>query len=339
MTSPSKTPTVRTASPDSLSPMARCSALGERPGARRATYPGMSARRSLICLTLLAGCTNEMVDLEVLQQEAITGGQINGSALPAKTVVLTYDDGPDEHTMALAQYLKDEGIRATFFVNGRRFCKTMDETGKCLTPQDTRRCTNGQMQAGVTNPKYYPEAMLGQLVAMGHRIANHTQDHCHMNGQSMDDAIWEVKTTQDLLDKYICDNVYLLRAPFGEWSGAVATRINSMMGFTKIIGPINWDVDGNDWDCWQKGTSPQACANRYMSILNGRGKGIFLMHDRPEFNVGYEGPLLMTKILVPRLKAEGYKFATMDEVLRMPPKPIGCPNAPAADGGSTPAPA
>lgn len=288
-------------------------------------------------LVLLASCTGEFADPEALTQAAVSGGQINGSGLPAKTVVLTYDDGPDEHTLELAQYLKDQGIRATFFVNGRRFCKQFDEAGKCVTPQDTRRCTNGQMQAGVTNPKYYPEAWLDMMVAMGHRIANHTQDHCHMTGQSMEDAIWEVKTTQDLLDKHICDNVYLMRAPFGEWSGTVASRVNSMMGFPKLIGPINWDVDGNDWDCWQKGTSPESCASKYFNLVNGRGNqnGIFLMHDRPEFNVGYEGPLLMTKILVPRLKAAGYKFGTMDDVLKMPQKPIGCPSAPAMDAGST----
>jgi peptidoglycan/xylan/chitin deacetylase (PgdA/CDA1 family) len=302
----------------------------------------MTSRRRLYlsAAVFLLGCAPGPEGVDPLAQAVLQTGQINGSGLPAKTVVLTYDDGPDDHTIELAQYLKDQGIRATFFVNGRRFCKSMDETGKCLTPQDTRRCTNGQMQAGVTNPKYYPEAWLDQLVAMGHRIANHTQDHCHLPGQSMEDLQWEVKTTQDLLDKHICDNVYLLRAPFGEWNASVVTKVNAMMGFTKIIGPINWDVDGNDWDCWQKGTSPDACANKYMSILNGRGSqnGIFLMHDRPEFNVGYEGPLLMTKILVPRLKAAGFKFATMDEVLKKPPSPIGCPMSPAADAGSTPTP-
>jgi MYXO-CTERM domain-containing protein len=286
---------------------------------------------------LLLACSPESFEIGATEQAVLQGGQINGSGLPAKTVVLTYDDGPDDHTLELAQYLKDQGIRATFFVNGRRFCKSFDETGKCLTPQDTRRCTNGQMQAGVTNPKYYPEAWLDMVVAMGHRIANHTQDHCHLPGESMEDLQWEVKTTQDLLDKHICDNVYLLRAPFGEWNASVVTKVNAMMGFPKIIGPINWDVDGNDWDCWQKGTSPDACAGKYMSILNGRGNqnGIFLMHDRPEFNVTYEGPLLMTRILVPRLKAAGYKFATMDEVLKRTPSPIGCPMAPAADAGST----
>jgi peptidoglycan/xylan/chitin deacetylase (PgdA/CDA1 family) len=286
-------------------------------------------------MVLLVACApQDDYDPDKIMQEVLQTGNINGSGLPAKTVVLTYDDGPDDHTIELATYLKDEGIRATFFVNGRRFCKTFDEAGKCTTPQDTRRCTNGQMQASVAMPKYYPEAWLDMLVAMGHRIANHTQDHCHLPGQSMEDLQWEVKTTQDILDKHICDNVYLLRAPFGEWNGAVVMKVNAMMGFTKIVGPINWDVDGNDWDCWQKGTSPTACANGYFNLVNSRGKGILLMHDRPEFNVTYEGPLLMTKILVPRLKAAGYKFGTMDDVLKITPRPIGCPNAPAMDAGS-----
>jgi MYXO-CTERM domain-containing protein len=271
-------------------------------------------------------------------EPVLTTAQINGSGLPAKTVVLTYDDGPDDHTLELAHYLADQGVRATFFVNGKRFCKTFDGEGKCTAPQDTRPCTNGQMQAAVTSPKYYPEAWLDEVQSLGHRIANHTQDHCHMPGESMADAIWEVKTTQDILDRHICDNVYLMRAPFGEWNATVVSRVNSMMGLNKIVGPINWDVDGNDWDCWQKKKTPQACLDGYMAILNGRASknGIFLMHDRPEFNVTYEGPLLMAKLLVPRLKAEGFKFATMDDVLKLPPRTMNCPLSPAPDAGTTP---
>jgi len=290
--------------------------------------------RWLLCAALV-GCSTEVGAPQAIVDEVLTTGQINGSGLPAKTVVLTYDDGPDDHTLELAHYLADQGVRATFFVNGRRFCKTFDEAGKCTVPQDTRRCTNGQMQAAVAMPKYYPESWLDEVRSLGHRIANHTQDHCHMPGQSMEDAIWEVKTTQDILDRHICDNVFLLRAPFGEWNATVVSRVNSMMGFTKIVGPINWDVDGNDWDCWQKGKSPQACTDGYMALLEARPNknGIFLMHDRPEFNVTYEGPLLMAKLLVPRLKAAGYKFATMDEVLKLTPKPAMCPMAPAPDAG------
>jgi peptidoglycan/xylan/chitin deacetylase (PgdA/CDA1 family) len=278
--------------------------------------------------------------LESTAQEVATVNQINGSNLPDKTVVLTYDDGPDEHTLELAKYLADEGIKVTFFVNGRRYCKTYDAAGACMTPQDTKTCDNGQGQAPVPGMvKHYPESMIDEILALGHRIGNHTQDHCHLQGETkVADLAFEFKATQDILDRHICDNVFLFRAPYGEWDNGVVTRLNAQMGFQKIVGPINWDVDGNDWDCWQKGTSPDACATGYLNILNGRPKknGIFLMHDRPEFNVGYAGPVLMTKILVPKLKAAGFKFATMDDVLKLTPNPMGsgCSKAPADAGAA-----
>ena len=52
---------------------------------------------------------------------------LTGRALPPGTLCLTYDDGPGEtvgdgtgpRTLALAGYLADEGVRATFFMTGR----------------------------------------------------------------------------------------------------------------------------------------------------------------------------------------------------------------------------
>jgi peptidoglycan/xylan/chitin deacetylase (PgdA/CDA1 family) len=291
----------------------------------------------LTSTAVAAGCAPSLDGAPwTLEQEPLTAGQINGSALPARTVVLTYDDGPDEHTMELARYLNEQGVRATFFVNGRRFCKSFDGNGVCTTPQDTRPCM-GAPQAAVANPKYYPESWLDEMIALGHRVANHTQDHCHLPGQTnAANLVFEVKATQDILDRHICDGVFLFRAPYGEWDGGVLGRLGAGMGLDKITGPINWDVDGNDWDCWRMGLTPEGCATRYINILNGRGNrnGIFLMHDRPEFNVGSENPLLMARNMVPRLKAAGYGFATMDEVLKLPPRPPGmCPMKP-ADGGT-----
>ena len=75
----------------------------------------------------------------------------------------------------------------------------------------------------------------------------------------------------------------------------------------------------------------------YLRILAARPNhnGIFIMHDRPEFNVGIDGPLEMTKILVPRLRAHGYKFATLDDLLGLPP-PIAPPPARVAASSSLP---
>jgi peptidoglycan/xylan/chitin deacetylase (PgdA/CDA1 family) len=298
--------------------------------------------RSFLLAAALAApaCQGGSVPFFESQENAVlTAGQLNGDSLPNKTVVFTFDDGPDEHTLELAQYLNEQGVRATFFINGRRLCKTMGPDGTCMVPQDTRACNDGQMQAAVQNPKYYPESLLDQVLALGHRLGNHSQDHCHLPGQTnATDLAWELKTTQDILDRHVCDGVVIFRAPFGEWNGTVSGRINGQMGFNSFVGPVNWDVDGNDWDCWRNKATPEACANKYMTILNGRAKqnGIFLMHDRPEFNVGYEGPLLMAKVLVPRLKAAGFKFGTLDEALKLSPKDAGTcmPPASPADAGN-----
>ena len=308
-----------------------------------------------VLAALLSACAppDPEADVDEIAREVITAGQINGNGLPAKTVVFTYDDGPDEHTLELARYLNEQGIRATFFVNGRRFCKMQGPDGGCLVPFEARAC-GGYEQAAVASPKYYPESLIDELLALGHRVGNHTQSHCYLTEQSSVERLgFEVKATHEILERHLCDGVYLFRAPYGDWNGATTNRINANMGVDKLIGPINWDIDGQDWDCWQKGTSPEACANRYFNLVNDRDRqnGIFLMHDRPEFRVGYEGPLLMTQILVPRLRAAGYRFGTLDEVLKLPatvdggacspPRPPasapdGAP-APASDAAPTPA--
>ncbi len=278
------------------------------------------------------GCTTEGNPFELVS-EPLTTGQVYGGNLPARTVVLSYDDGPDEHTLPLARYLNQQGVKATFFVNGRRFCKTFDANGVCTTPQDTRPCI-GAPQAAVQNPKYYPESLLDELQMLGHRIANHSQDHCHLPQQTnAENLIWELKATQDILDRHICDGVFLFRAPYGEWNGTVLGRLGA--NFNKVTGPVNWEIDGGDWECWRNGATPESCASKYLGILNGRGQrnGIFLMHDRPEFNVGAESPLLMAKILVPRLKQMGFGFATMDQALNITPQANNCPAKP-ADGGA-----
>src|SRR5438067_7482420 len=70
---------------------------------------------------------------------------IKGADLPARTLALTYDDGPGPRTAELGQYLCREGIRATFFVIGR-------------------------------HAEERPET-LAALARDGHTIGNHTYSH------------------------------------------------------------------------------------------------------------------------------------------------------------------
>lgn len=292
----------------------------------------------------LAACSEAPIEVTdsgfgVTSQPVLTTSNIYGGGLPSKTVVLTYDDGPDEYTLELAQYLNQQGIKATFFINGNRFCKVWSGD-VCTQPVETRACNDGRSQAPVQNRIYYPESILDELIALGHRIGNHTTDHCHLDRQDdPEDFAFELVTTQEIVDRHICDGLFLFRAPFGGWNGQAAALAQGVPALDKLIGPINWDVDGGDWECFQQGTSVQDCGDDYLSILNDRPgqKGIFLLHDRPEFNVGIDGPLRLTQYLVPRLKERGYSFSTLDELLDFEPQgPMACqpPGGAGGTGGS-----
>lgn len=290
-------------------------------------------KRLLLIATIpvLAAACGRRPRARVVIKPPVAGDQIYGESLPSKTVALTYDDGPDESTLEIARYLADKDIPVTFFVNGSRFCKKLDSSGKCSSPPPTRRCNDGQAQAAVPSPRYYPESLIDELLSLGHRVGNHTQDHCHLTGQSNPaDLEWEIETTQEILDRHICDGLFLFRAPFGHWDKPTLDRIAAAPVWKRLTGPINWDVDGEDWNCWKSNGSPEQCADNYLKVLQARPNqnGVFILHDRPEFNVGSKGPLEMTKLLVPKLQQAGYQFATLDDVLKLTPgtEVSGCVN-------------
>jgi peptidoglycan/xylan/chitin deacetylase (PgdA/CDA1 family) len=244
---------------------------------------------------------------------------IAGDALPARVVVLTFDDGPDEHTLEIARWLnaQDPPIHATFFVNGRRFCKVRGDDGSCREPAETRPCDDGDAQVPVAQPIYYPESLLDEVMHLGHRIGNHSQDHCHLPHQQKAATLaWEIRTTQALLDRHGATPPFLFRPPYLEWSDREAELAESDPSLARLRGPVEAELDGEDWDCWQKRLSVAQCGQKYLDILKTRRRhnGIILIHDRPEMTVGYDGPLRLTEWLVTRLRQDGYRFVPLESM-------------------------
>jgi peptidoglycan/xylan/chitin deacetylase (PgdA/CDA1 family) len=272
----------------------------------------MRRAAAALAALLLSGCAPALHQLGPR-----LGRPVDGAALPRGVVVLTYDDGPDEDTLAIARWLHDQDppIRATFFVNGRRFCRVVGDDGRCLAPPDTRPCDDGETQAPVAQPIYYPESLLDELVKLGHHIANHSQDHCHLPHERAANLVWEIATTQALIDRHGAAP-FLFRAPYLEWGRKQAAWAHDAPELARLRGPIDADLDGEDWDCWPKHLSIEQCGARYLALLRARRQhnGIVLMHDRPEFAVGSDGPLRLTRWLVERLRAEGYRFGSLDSL-------------------------
>ncbi|HLH28161.1 MAG TPA: polysaccharide deacetylase family protein, partial [Acidimicrobiales bacterium] len=233
---------------------------------------------------------------------------IKGDGLPPKTLCLTYDDGPGAtagdgpgpRTDELGAYLHSRGIAATFFVIGRHAAAHRD--------------------------------ILDRLRDRRHLIGNHTDSHPGLVSlaASGGDVVGEIARTDEIITPYAEIGVRFLRAPYGNWreteaaDGAprdrpisiVARALNRSGRFRDHVGPINWDISGEDYDFWKEGRPAEDCARRYLERIRPVGRGIILMHDSSE-DAGLRAgnrALEVTKLIVPALEAEGYRFIRLDAI-------------------------
>jgi peptidoglycan/xylan/chitin deacetylase (PgdA/CDA1 family) len=222
---------------------------------------------------------------------------LKGADLPPGTLCLTYDDGPGEHTAELGRYLHAEGIAATFFVIGRH----------ALGHED----------------------LLGRLRAGGHLVGNHTWSHPGLVAlaQAGGDVVGEIERTDRLIRPFVDGPTVLFRAPYGNWrevdesgrdrpTSVVCDVVNQSGKFDHCVGPVNWDVVAEDWECWRQGVAPEEAARRYAAEAGRVGRGIVLMHDSSEDPAmrPRNRTMEMTKLFVPLLKAKGFRFVRLDEV-------------------------
>lgn len=239
---------------------------------------------------VLAGCAEGFDEEELLsddgdgqiEDEIVAERQLFGNELPDKTLALTFDDGPGARTRELADYLAAEGIQAAFFINGSKV------PGR--------------------------QSVVEAIVARGHLLANHTQNHISLRSLSSARVVSEVAQTDAIIAAAQPNGPFVIRAPFGSWNGATAAAINGS-GMRKYVGSVFWDVGGAmtskyaaDWACWGRSVSVTACGEGYLNEIRAKRKGIVLLHDIHGRTVD------MTKWMIPKLRAEGYKFVPLETV-------------------------
>lgn len=226
--------------------------------------------------------------------QALSSTQLTGAGMPNKTLALTFDDGPGTRTLELSRYLREQGIQAAFFVNGK-------------------------MLGGGTQ-------ILADLVADGHVIGNHTQTHADLTSLGASGVVSEVDQTDRLIAPFVPDGRFIFRPPFGSFN---ESTIGALEGseMSKYAGPVLWDIGDTmseataaDWACWgTDGSTPvtvQQCGDLYLNEMRQKGSGIVLMHD-PYFindDPAAGGTVDMIKYIVPILKSEGFQFTRVDMV-------------------------
>jgi peptidoglycan/xylan/chitin deacetylase (PgdA/CDA1 family) len=236
--------------------------------------------------------------------------QRDGRGFPEGVLALTWDDGPDYNTLALAEYLRREHVSATFFVIGGWKKGVSSDPG-----------FGGRVYE--TGHEKLP--LLADLVALGHRVGNHTHHHVLLGHAAAASASVELREEQQAIDPVLRNELRLFRVPGGDWAASASRAVDADPLLAQMIGPIRWDVDAKDWEgsVWCESSHPSrecehqngrwrvradVMAARYEHAIDARGRGIVLMHDRVG-DVGSEYALDMARILVPRLEARGYVFA------------------------------
>lgn len=143
----------------------------------------------------------------------------------------------------------------------------------------------------------YPEET--KLIAeKGLEIGNHSNNHLHMSKLQNDEIKKEIESVNIRLQELTGKTPKYFRSPFGEYDNKLLENVAAL----DMVG-VQWSVDSLDW----KGLSGEEIAKRVLSrVHNG---AIILFHNNSDH------VLDALPIILPKLKADGYKCVSLDELV------------------------
>jgi cellulose synthase/poly-beta-1,6-N-acetylglucosamine synthase-like glycosyltransferase/peptidoglycan/xylan/chitin deacetylase (PgdA/CDA1 family) len=218
----------------------------------------------------------------VLQIEA--DGRIRSQSMPANTMALTFDDGPDPlWTPRVLDVLRRHRAHATFFVIGSRVNE-------------------------------YPE-LTRRILAEGHELGVHTFTHAELATLPAWQLRLEISLTQNAIAGATGRQVSLLRPPYSAEPDAVtgadftALRQVSAQGYVTVLA----DRTTEDW------RRPGVDAIVRAATPEPRRGAIVVFHDS-----GGDRTQTVAAVdrLLTDLGGKGYHFPTVSEGLDLPPAPV-----------------
>ncbi len=151
------------------------------------------------------------------------------------------------------------------------------------------------------NIEYYDKGILKRIIDGGHEIGNHTFNHGHTKQMSEQDFLADVNACHQLVKERYGYEMNIFRPPEGYIDNKVKKAAEEL-GYSIIL----WSIDTRDWEH----TASSAIVG---NIERHAGNGdIILMHD---YVSGKSTTLDSLDKIIPKLKAEGYKFVTVSELI------------------------
>ena len=174
-----------------------------------------------------------------------------------KRAFLTFDDGPSSVTNKILDILKQENIKATFFVLG-------------------------------SNVEAKPE-LVKRMYDEGHFVANHGYSHIYSQiYASPENVLNEYNQCNDAIKKAIGENEYnshLFRFPGGLAGGkyaSIKSQANELLEQNNIAH-VDWNALNGDAET--NNLSPEFEISRIHETTEGKNSIVVLMHDSPAKSV------------------------------------------------------
>lgn len=149
-------------------------------------------------------------------------------------------------------------------------------------------------------------AWIKNISNQGHALGNHSYSHPDFTKMTASQMKSELDRTETTIKNITGKTTKpLFRAPFGAVNSAVLSGVGAA-GYTHTI---QWNIDTVDW----KGVSSTAITDKVVNnIVPG---SIILMHT----GAGASGTPGALPSMITKLKAKGYSFVTVQQLLNTPP--------------------
>ncbi|MBR3641216.1 MAG: polysaccharide deacetylase family protein [Oscillibacter sp.] len=135
----------------------------------------------------------------------------------------------------------------------------------------------------------------------GHQIGNHTWDHVRLDGSAPASQLRQLARTEEALKEITGQSDFWVRPPYGVVGKAVQDGVS--------VPLVKWSVDPRDWET-------RDAASVVRAVLSEVQSGdIVLLHDI------YPTSVDAALQLVDALRAQGYTFVTVKDLLYTLPEP------------------
>jgi peptidoglycan/xylan/chitin deacetylase (PgdA/CDA1 family) len=186
---------------------------------------------------------------------------------------------------------------------GKRVALTFDDGPAPITPRFLKTLKHLDVKATffmIGQQVGGQGALLKRMMRDGHELANHSWNHANLGGGGPG-ATAQIVNTNNAIKRASGFRPCVMRPPYGSTSAKLVSRVRAQK-MTSIL----WDVDPLDWRRPGTGTIISTISRQT------RAGSIILEHDGG-------GPRDQTLAAIPEyvrtLKARGYKFVTVSELL------------------------